>query len=108
MLKLIYTLLLRVYGTDGTTKQEVVIKSDSSDIYVEQPNPDLLKCTTYTLDNKVGITRTITYYTGVVAGNPSGTTTNVATIVYTNSTSTLLTQTFTYNATDGLITLVNS
>ena len=52
-----------------------------------------------------GVTRTFTYYTGVEAGNPSGSK-NVKTIVYSGTVS--LTQTFTYDSADDVLTIVNS
>lgn len=48
----------------------------------------------------------MTYYTGVEAGNPSGTTTNVKTIVYKEGVTTIVTKTLTYNSVDDVLTIV--
>lgn len=49
-----------------------------------------------------------TYYTGVEAGNPSGTATNVKTKEYKKAGKTIFTQTFTYNAADDILTVTVS
>jgi len=56
-------------------------------------------------DDITGNSKTFTYYAGVEAGNPSGNK-NVKTIVYAGSIS--LTKTFTYDAQDDVLTIVNS
>lgn len=49
----------------------------------------------------------ITYFAGVDARNPSGSTTNVDTIEYVDSSGVVLTQEFTYNA-DDLVTNITA
>ena len=51
---------------------------------------------------------TLSYYSGVVAGNPSGTTTNVETSVYSDGGGTVFTNTFTYDAADNILTITTS
>lgn len=58
-------------------------------------------------DLTVGNSKEVTYYSGVAAGNPSGNK-NVETIVYKTGVTTILTQTFTWDADDDLLTEVNS
>jgi len=59
------------------------------------------------LYNQVGYSQTISYYTGVVAGNPSGNK-NVSTIVYADGVTPVLTKTFTYDALDDVLTIINT
>jgi hypothetical protein len=47
----------------------------------------------------------ITYYSGVAAGNPSGTTDNIETIVYKTGATTIATKTLSYNANDDIINI---
>jgi hypothetical protein len=49
-----------------------------------------------------------TYYAGVEAGNPTGATTNVKTIVYKTGITTIFTQTIAYNAADLVISIITS
>lgn len=49
-----------------------------------------------------------TYYAGVEGGNPSGTTTNVKTIVYKQGVTTIVTQTIAYNAADLVISITTA
>ena len=49
-----------------------------------------------------------TYYTGAVAGNPSGNTDNLQSAVYSTGGTTQFTQTFTYDATDRVESVVCS
>lgn len=44
----------------------------------------------------------VTYYSGVAAGNPSGTTTNIETLVYKSGTTVIATKTIEYNAADDI------
>ena len=66
---------------------------------------------TYTLRNSwttiPGNTVTMTYYGGVVAGNPSGALTNVQTAVYSDG-GVVFTQTFTYDVNNNILTIVVS
>ena len=45
----------------------------------------------------------ITYYTGIEPGNPSGTTTNIETVIYKSGSTTVVTKTLEYDANDNLI-----
>lgn len=49
-----------------------------------------------------------TYYAGVEAGNPSGTTTNVKTAAFKTGVSTIFTQTFAYDANDLVISITTT
>lgn len=49
-----------------------------------------------------------TYYAGVEAGNPSGTTTNVKTIVYKTGVTTIITKTIAYDANDLVISITTA
>jgi hypothetical protein len=49
-----------------------------------------------------------TYYTGIAAGNPSGSTSNVETIVYKQGATTIITQTISYNASDLAISIITT
>lgn len=51
---------------------------------------------------------TMTYYGGVVAGNPSGALTNAETAVYSDSGGPVFTQTFTYDINNNILTIVVS
>jgi hypothetical protein len=55
-----------------------------------------------------GNSKEFTYYSGEVAGNPSGNTDNIQTIVYKTGVSTILTRTFTYNSSDNILTITAS
>lgn len=48
------------------------------------------------------------YYTGVAAGNPSGSTSNVETIVYKQGITTIITQTISYNGSDLVISIITT
>jgi hypothetical protein len=50
----------------------------------------------------------ITYYTGVEAGNPSGSTTNAKTIVYKTGVTTILTKTIEYNLTNDVLKVITT
>lgn len=49
-----------------------------------------------------------TYYAGVEAGNPSGTVTNIKTVVYKQGVTTMWTETIAYNAADLIISTTTS
>lgn len=51
---------------------------------------------------------TNTYYTGVAAGNPSGSTANIHTKEFSFASSVLFTQTFTYNAANNILSITTS
>ena len=59
-------------------------------------------------NTRAGDVSTFSYYSGVVAGNPSGNTSNVQTVVLSNGGGTVLTQTFTYDANDNPLTVTTS
>jgi len=50
----------------------------------------------------------ITYYTGVNAGNPSGNTNNIYTIVYSTGATVVATKTLSYNAADNVISVITT
>lgn len=54
--------------------------------------------------NSVGMT----YYGGVVAGNPSGALTNIQSAIYSDSGGAVFTQTFTYDINNNILTIVVS
>jgi len=60
---------------------------------------------TQDINDKVGLTKTFVYYTGIETGNPSGNK-NVKTITYGGVLS--LVKTFTYDSTDNVLTIINS
>lgn len=49
-----------------------------------------------------------TYYTGIEAGNPSGTTTNVKTAILKDGVTTVITKTYTYDVADSVLTIVSA
>ena len=58
---------------------------------------------------KAGNSTEYTYYTGtVIPCNPSGSTSNVQTIVYKQGATTIITQTISYNASDLVISIVTT
>jgi hypothetical protein len=54
----------------------------------------------------IGNTITYSYYTGIEIGNPSGNTNNVETAEYSDGTGLIYTQTFTYDSSDNVLTIV--
>jgi hypothetical protein len=50
----------------------------------------------------------ITYYPGIDAGNPSGNTNNIYTIVYTTGMTVVATKTLSYNAADNVISVITT
>jgi hypothetical protein len=48
------------------------------------------------------------YYTGIAPGNPSGSTSNVETIVYKQGATIIITQTISYNASDLAISIITT
>jgi len=55
-----------------------------------------------------GNNTTYTYYSGIVPGNPSGSTSNVETAEYFDYTGLVFTQTFTYDANDNVLTITTT
>ena len=64
-----------------------------------------LKLSTWT--SIAGNSKEFTYYTGVEAGNPSGTA-NIKTVTYKTGATTVVTQTYAWDATDNVITITAS
>lgn len=58
--------------------------------------------------SEIGNSTAYTYYAGIEAGNPSGTTTNIKTIAYKTGITTIFTQTIAYNAADLVISITTS
>jgi NADH:ubiquinone oxidoreductase subunit D len=56
----------------------------------------------------VGNSKEFTYYAGVEPGNPSGTITNIKTIIYKQGVTTIITQTIAYNAADLVISIITT
>jgi len=67
---------------------------------------DNIKASTW--DTTVGNTKTFTYYAGAGPGHPAATTTEVQTIVYSDGGGVVFTQTFTYDASNNVLTIVVS
>ena len=60
-------------------------------------------------DTIVGNSKVFAYYTGTGSGaNPSGNTNNIQTITYKTGSTTILTRTFTYDASDNVLTITAS
>jgi len=55
-----------------------------------------------------GNEKLFTYYTGIVAGNPSGNTSNIETIRFRNATLTYITQTLTYDINDNILNIITT
>ena len=74
---------------------------------VDVTNAGEIKVINFAKYNQVGYSKEIAYYSGVVAGNPSGNK-NVESIAYKNGALTEITKTFTYDANDDVLTITNT
>jgi hypothetical protein len=83
------------------------IESETQNITIAQTDLfNLMSRSNWT--SSLGNSVEYTYYAGVEAGNPSGTTTNVKTVVYKTGVTTIFTQTIAYNAADLAISIVTT
>lgn len=83
------------------------IESETQNITIAQTDLfNLMSRSNWT--SSLGNSVEYTYYAGIEAGNPTGTTTNVKTVVYKTGVTTIFTQTITYNAADLAISIVTT